>query len=280
MSDELNTLVITVRGTGEPRWAKDSILSLVYDRFLELYEQKPGEIVSRVDLAYPASITVANESHSLFGVSGYESVQAGVKSLRNFFVNPDNSSYQRVVVLGYSLGAIVVSEAMALLQPDQTERIRLVGNIANPQRLPNESEGKHVEAGLFGLDIRRPTTLVDNRWIEIANPNDMITASRMDSLWRPWVEEILSFTLTDAGYSAATRFFVDSLQGRNQFPVPLTALIDGRFDRAVSDARGYLNTAHTLDYNAATWVDTRAGSPGDRVSGIELLARRVAGALV
>ena len=94
----------------------------------------------------------------------------------------------------------------------------------------------------------------------------MITSAREDSILRPFVEEILAFSVTDPG-PAGQKFFLDTLHGKNNIP-PL-AVWDGRLDQMLRDARGYLTGEHTVAYGVPKWWDEQSMKA---MAGIDFLA--------
>lgn len=245
--------VVTVRGTGEPRNSKDTMLAQV-TRYL------PG---IHVDLDYPASISFANQQKSLFGVSGDRSVLLAVEALRKLV--QQSAPDARFVLLGYSLGGIVVSKFLEAPELGMLSKVVCAGNIANPLRRTAQSVGRPSKG--WGLAGQRRLGPASVPVFEVANPNDFITSALPNSLYRPFVEEILAFSVQNPG-PAANKFFWDTFTGRN--PVPPAAFFDGRFDQAVADGRGYLSTAHSWDYGLKNWTYN-----GVRWSGPQLLARLV-----
>lgn len=245
---------VAVRGTGEAPGSSSNMLANVY-------RQLPGGLDH--DVSYPATISFANAQHNLFGISGDRSVILGVEMLRDLLRRSDPDD--RFVLLGYSLGAIVISKFIESADPEWLRRIVVVGNIANPLRLRGASVGRPANRPFgFGLAGERKVHPAEPMVIEIVNPLDFITNAAPDSLFRPFVEEILAFSVQDPG-PAAAKFFGDTILGKNE--VPIQALWDGRLDQAVADGRGYLTTAHTLDYGAPNWEYL-----GRRISGTDLLA--------
>ncbi|QOC55743.1 lysin B [Gordonia phage Archimedes] len=243
--------VVAVRGTGEAPGSSENMLANVYRKLPYGLDH---------DLGYPATISFANAQHSLFGISGDRSVFMGVELLRDLIRRSPDDEF---VLLGYSLGAIVVSKFIESADPAWLRQIRVVGNIANPLRLRGSGVGRPASTG-FGLAGQRKVHPAEPPVIEIANPADFITNAAPNSLFRPFVEEILAFSVRDPG-PAAAKFFGDTILGNNQ--IPIESLWDGRLDQAVADGRGYLTTAHTLDYGAPNWEYL-----GRRISGTDLLA--------
>ncbi|AOE44392.1 lysin B [Gordonia phage Ghobes] len=235
----MRTRVLLLRGTGESQAHPERNLLWAVVRQLP-------ESWSREEVTYPASISFANQNRNLFGVSGDRSVLLGVEQLRATLRNahPDD----RFVVLGYSLGALVGTKFLESLEPVLRSKVLAAGFVANPLRPKGLSAGRG-DVGGFGLVDSVELPWLERRW-ELARPDDVVTAARADSLFRPWAEEVLAFSVADPA-PAVQKFFWDTLLGKNQLPV--AALFDGRFEQAAKDARGYLSTAHTLGYGLRQW---------------------------
>ena len=251
------TTVITVRGTGEVLDADTNMLAQVVRKLGRMDAD-----FDLVDLPYPATISFANAQKSVFGVSGDRSVILGVEMLRQMFSRAGVDD--KFVLLGYSLGALVISKFLETAEPNWLVKIQCVGNIANPMRIPGQSIGS--ESVGFGLAGPRQVQRLDPVVFEVANPDDFITSAARNSLFRPFVEEILAFSVSDPG-PAAVKFFGDTILGKNE--IPLQALWDGRLDQAVTDGRGYLGSSHTTDYGLSNWNN------GNPITGIALLAETV-----
>lgn len=255
----ITTWVVTVRGTGEKQDGGQNMLDLVVRELNQPHVH--------LDLNYPAAISFANAQQNLFGVSGDRSIHLGVEELRQ--VIQRSTPTDRFVLLGYSLGAIIVSLLLETAEEVLLSKIIGAGCIANPMRRKTESYG--ITAGGYGLFRERFLPRKKVPFVEIASPQDMITSSRQDSILRPFVAEILAFSVAAPG-PAAQKFFSDLLIGKNN--IPPQAIWDGRLGQMLKDARGYLSGEHTIAYGRKLWYDPINGvrAPGPNYSGIELLA--------
>lgn len=160
--------VITVRGTGEKLNDPANMLAEVQRR---LDIRAPGKF-QFTDLAYPASVGPFNPEGNPLGVSLQQSVSAGTAALDIELFGDTEETY----VLGYSLGAYVVSELLEIIAEGHALNEHgpsFVGLLANPRRAPQP--GVPVPGqGIAGPHGPWPEGL---RYAEIANPNDGITCS-------------------------------------------------------------------------------------------------------
>ncbi|WIC89811.1 lysin B [Gordonia phage Sapo] len=248
--------VVLARGTSESQDRSEKNLLWQVARLLPHHWVKS-------ELAYPASISFANQQRNLFGVSGDRSVLLGVEALRRLVQQapPDD----RFVLLGYSLGSLVVCKFVESLEPALRHRVLAVGQVANPLRAGHLSAGGVPKAGCGLAGEFVPPAWLSSKWLEVARADDLVTSASRSSLFRPYVEEVLSFSVRDPSV-AVQKWFWDTLLGKNHFP--LQALYDGRFETAVREARGY-PVNHTLGYGLKEWREPWSNT---KVSGTDFLA--------
>lgn len=264
------TTVFTVRGTAEA--PNSNMLSGVIGEL--------GAPFTHAEIAYSASVSIVNLGADPFAPSGIDSVTEGVASLRKAVASiPAGGQY---VVLGYSLGAIVVTRWLAARGPDP--RCLLVGGLANPARLDGNSHGAvSVGSGVCthtAVGAPNPgdpgsggTRLSGTRVIEIASPADVITSCPEDSIVRFLPGPLMSFSL--ARPDEELRQLIESSLPQAE----LLALSGGQgwwealsqLPQAWNLIEGYFQGRHTADYAQPLWRD----AAGRAISGIDLMAKAV-----
>ncbi|PXW34142.1 UNVERIFIED_CONTAM: PE-PPE domain-containing protein [Williamsia faeni] len=256
----MGTTVITARGTGAHRWDPNSLLTGVVHLL--------GDLVEWVDLDYDASIAVFNPFGRVDGVSEEVSRQHGVANLARAI----RETPHRVVLAGYSLGALVVSDFLAAQARGEFAdcEVSAVVLIANPARVPGVSYG--LPSFGYGLDGTHP------RWpavptYEIANPVDMITSAPANSPWRQFADQIRAFSLGDV--PSWMHHMLDQLDGAERRQA-LDQWWEPTFWQSYAEApvwlRGYLSDGqHTVAYSQPHWCD----DSGRKVTGIELAASAI-----
>lgn len=178
--------VITVRGTGERLASPHNMLANV-TRGLDQHR-----FATIVDLAYPASIGMMNPERAFAGVSLARSVELGLMTLATEI----RRTPLPVVLLGYSLGAIVVTrflEAQARgMNPDC--EVAFAACIANPLRQPGDSRDAPGAPG-FGI---AGSPVLGRIW-EVANPRDGITCCPADSPLRTAADGLSAYSFAVGG---------------------------------------------------------------------------------
>lgn len=254
---------LTVRGTGEQRWAASNMLN-------QVARLAVGPIV-HVDVDYPASIAVFNPRGAITGVSEAESRRQGVRNIAAAI----RATPHLVVLSGYSLGALVVSdflEAQAWGEYRDCEVIAVV-NIANPARAAGHSYG--LPSHGYGLDGQHKAWPRGLPVYEIANPVDGITSAPAGSPWRLFADKIRAFSISRQGADEWFQTMLAQLQRRQDVQAPVNWM-DPTFWQAYAEApawlRGYLyDGQHTIAYGQRRWMD----ASGRRVTGQELAAQVV-----
>lgn len=206
--------VFTVRGAGEPNNHPNNLLRNVTRRL----DQRFADIG---DVGYPASVGPVNPERNPFGPSLSASLSEGK---RNLAVRIKASPY-RVGVLGYSLGAYVVSDFLedmaAGAEYTRGCEVLFVGLVANPRRAPG---GKLPGYGIAGAHFDWPAI----RTFDVAHPGDGIPCCPDKSplrrvadfliakqrppqpapSWRDWLRDPIG---TKAQYDAAGRYIAGYL---------------------------------------------------------------------
>ncbi|MFW0797257.1 alpha/beta fold hydrolase [Gordonia sp. CPCC 205515] len=251
---------LTVRGTAEPHNKKTTMLGQVATQV--------NGLVDWVDVDYPASIAVFNPQGTPTGVSEAQSRAIGVANLAAEIRRTPND----VILSGYSLGALVVSDLLAAkARGDFSDCfVDAVVNIANPARRPGQSYGRpSFGFGLDGPHAPWPTGLPT---FEIANPVDGITSAPANSPWRAFAGAIRKLSVSVQSLDA---WFADLIRQLDDFERALipTQWTDQAFWQAWAEApawlRGYLfDGQHTAAYGDAKWYD----SSGHAVNGVQLAA--------
>ncbi len=263
--------VFTVRGATEA--LTDNMLSGVVG-------QLDKTRFTHVEIPYSASISVASLGYDPFAPSGIDSVTEGVRDLRT--ATAALAADATYVVLGYSLGGIVVTRWLAARGTDP--RCLLVGCLANPSRLAGNSYGAvSVGSGVctqtaIGAPNRGDpgsggTRVSGTRELEIANPADVITSCPEDSIVRYLPGPLLSFSFTQPD-EELRQLIENSLPQAEQL-----ALSGGmgwwdalsQLPQAWQLIEGFFDGRHTTDYGLPLWRD----ATGQAISGIDLMAKAV-----
>lgn len=253
---------LTVRGTGEPVWGVNNMLNVV--------ARMVNGPIEHVDVDYPASIAVFNPYGKVDGPSEMESRRQGVAALAKAI----RATPHLVVLSGYSLGALVVSDFLTAQVRGMYSDCEIAGvvNIANPSRKAGQSYGlPSFGWGLDGQHGRWPDVPV----YEIANPVDGITSAPANSPWRPLADSIRTFSVTQRGAVEWFNSMMARLDGQERRQAQ-AQWWDASFWQAYAEApawlRGYLfDGQHTTAYRQPRWIDSR----GARVTGQQLAAQVV-----
>lgn len=253
------THLVTVGGTGEVAGTPTNMLNLVVAQ-----TTRP---VNHTDLDYPASVTISNPNGDLAGASELESRAVGLANLEALL----ESNPEPVILMGYSLGALVVSDyleqrAAGLSGP----QIVAVINIANPSRWEGDSYG--LSSVGYGLDgPHGPWPFVPR--YEIANPGDMITSAGPFSPWRRFAVVIRGLSFGNLGaWVPALLAGLDELKAQGLAANWWRAEWWTAFAQAPGELYGYLyGGEHTTAYGEARWSDEE----GNPISGVSLAARLV-----
>lgn len=181
--------VLTCRGTGEKLGAPANMLSYV-TRKLDNTKYLVGP-----DIVYPASVGPANPENRFAGCSEEESVALGVHAL----VTAIRGTPNRVGILGYSMGAIVVTrflEAKARGEYADCE-VEWAANIANPLR----REGDSIDQGAigFGINGQHGPWPEDIPTWEVAHHADGITCCPAESPLRTLADAVSAFSFAALG---------------------------------------------------------------------------------
>ncbi|MGV9713178.1 PE-PPE domain-containing protein [Gordonia sp. NPDC003424] len=258
---------VTVRGTGEHFKTPTTMLGRVAGMV--------GPAVEWVDVDYPASIAVFNPQGNPAGPSEAQSRATGVENL----VAAIRATPHLVILSGYSLGALVVSdflEAQAHGEYADCE-VSAVVNIANPARRRGQSYG--LPSSGWGLDGEHGAWPAGLPTYEIANPVDGITSAPGNSPWRLLAREIREISLTVQGLND---WFADLINQLNTVETALSHTsapwTDPGFFQAWWEApawlRGYLfDGQHDRAYGDTRWRDS-SNAP---ISGMQLAADVVRG---
>ncbi|GAC70711.1 hypothetical protein GS4_39_00420 [Gordonia soli NBRC 108243] len=254
--------LITVRGTAERRWSATNMLSVP--------ALKLGDRVEWVDLDYEASIACFNPTGNVLGVSEAQSRREGVTNLAAAIRSTPNL----VVLAGYSLGALVVSDFLAARARGAYRdcTVLAVVNIANPARRAAQSYGRPSFG--YGLDGAHPAWPAGIDVYEIANPVDGITSMPAESPLRPLADQIRTFSLGDPhvwfDHMVAQLDGMEARQARAQWWEPT---FWQSYAEAPAWLRGYLfDGQHTRAYTERRWY----GRAGRRISAQDLVAETVA----
>ena len=255
-STEWPVTVITVRGTGERHNSGDNLLAFVTD-------QLDRTRFRAVDLAYPASVGIANPDRSLAGVSADRSVQLGVRALAAEIV----CAPYRVVLVGYSLGALVVTRFLeAQARGDYADcHVYAAANVANPLRAPGCSLGETTWLPGFGIQGRHHPLSVESRdpwaYVEVANPLDGICCCPEDSPLRFASDGLSAFSFVVGGGWSAD--LADRVLRRRWQPFSIDwwrnpkRVAETHFEAAAL-VHGYLTGQHTRAYVDGGYLDRLA----------------------
>lgn len=254
---------LTVRGTGEKFDNTTTMLGRVAGMV--------GGVADWVDVDYPASIAVFNPQGNPAGPSETQSRKIGVDNL----VTAIRATPHLVILSGYSLGALVVSDFLVAKATGKYAdcEISAVVNIANPGRRAGQSYG--LPSFGWGLDGQHDQWPVGLPTYEIANPVDGITSAPSNSPWRLLARELRTISLTTQGLQDWFDDLIGQLDAVEKPLIP-TNWTDPDFWRAWAEApawlRGYLfDGQHDRAYGDKRWRDTN-GAP---ISGQQLAANVV-----
>lgn len=236
--------VFTVRGTGErfngPQLLDDVTRRLDPNRF------------HCIETFYPASVGPTNPELNPFGPSLNRSLTVGKYNLADAIRRTQN----RAGVIGYSLGAYVISELLEDIERGapytQGCEITFAATVANPRRLPDVKAPVDMRMlrsyGIAGGHAPWPGGI---RYIEIANPDDCICCCPVGSPLRTLSDQLSAFSFAEAGGWSAD--LADRLRRGRWQPTSVDWLRDpiGTW-RAYSEAArlmaGYLGTEHNVAY--------------------------------
>lgn len=253
--------VITVRGTGEQLNGESNLL-----RAVTLRLERPKFPIF-VDLPYPASIGIMNPNRNLAGVSMQQSLATGEMALAAEIRRTPNP----VVLLGYSLGAMVVTrflESQAGGEFDDCE-VAFAANIANPLRRLGDSVDQAGAPGFGIAGQREPFTPWQlARYVEVANPRDGITCCPADSPLRTAADGLSNYSFAVGGGWSAD--LVDRILRRRWQPVGLDWLRDplGAWRShafAAEQVRDYLTGQHGPAYVTGGYTARLADLINERV---------------
>ena len=148
----MNTWLLAVRGTAEPQDGEANMLKAVYRATRE-------RGVLYVDVTYPASIAVVNAGNDVLGASLAESLNQAEQSLRETIAKIPLGD--RIVLAGYSLGAIAVLQAAAA-----GIRYDRIVTIACPTRGNWGPDWRRIPAKYTGIahDYQPEPLHLDNVW--------------------------------------------------------------------------------------------------------------------
>ncbi len=228
--------VFTLRGTGEringPQLLDDVTSRLDPNRF------------RCIPVDYPASVGAANPQRNPLGPSLKESLEVGKHALAQaIYLTPN-----RAGLIGYSLGAYVISEFLEDMQRGAPYtygcEIDFVALLANPRRAPS------AEAPGYGIAGPHSTYPVRQVW-DIANPRDGICCCPPLSPLRTLSDALDAFTFAVGG--GWSRDLADRVRrGRWQatradwWRDPIGAWRE--YDTAARLIAGYLGIEHTSAY--------------------------------
>ncbi|MFB7719344.1 PE-PPE domain-containing protein [Nocardia sp. NPDC056100] len=256
--------VLTCRGTGERLGAPENMLAQVTLRL------DSGKYRIGPDVDYPASIGPANPQNRYGGCSEEDSIVSGVAAL----VSAIREAPDRVGILGYSLGAEVVSrflEAKARGEYADCE-VAWAANIANPMRMQGDSIDANAPG--FGINGEHGPWPEDIPTWEAANPSDGIPCCPADSPLRALADTVSAFSFAQLGGWGAglvekfrgSRWQPGAYQWR-QHPIRHWRL----WTQAADLMQGYLSGgAHNAAYRTGGYCDRLAeilnahGDPRDR----------------
>ena len=252
----MTTQLVIVGGTGEVAGNPTNMLQIMaalVDRPVDLH-----------DLDYPASVTISNPEGDLAGHSELESRRIGLVNLKFHMDTVDTP----VILSGYSLGALVVSDYLAERAAGlDGPPILAVVNIATPSRWEGDSYG--MPSVGYGLDGPHPAWPAVPRY-EIANPADMITSASKWTPWRRFAVVIRGLSFGNLGaWVPALLEGLDELKaqglGANWWKPEWWIA----FAQAPGELYGYLyGGEHTVAYSQPRWSDEE----GNPVSGVSLAA--------
>lgn len=251
----MNTWMLAVRGTAEVHDNTENLLHAVY-------RATSGRILY-VDVDYPASIGPANPTNDVLGVSLAGSIGAGVANL-NALVE-EISDTDRIVLVGYSLGALVVLHAA-----ENGTRYDRIITVACPSRTSGLGWGRAPRPGYTGIAadyMPEPRALDDV--CHIVNPNDGITCLHPQSPLRRLVPYLWALDLDDWAPWAGTVYA--HLTGWRRLLDPRAVFNPQAWGEALPALDGYLHGGqHTTAYRDVKWEHD-----GQPISGIALAGKLV-----
>ena len=253
----MNTWLLAVRGTAEPQDGEANLLNAVYRATRE-------RGVLYVDVAYPASIAVANAGNDVLGASLAESVDQAEQALREIVAEIPLGD--RIVLAGYSLGAIAVLQAAAA-----GIRYDRIVTIACPTRtIGHVTGGRVLRTGYTGIAASyRPEPLGLGSVYHVVNPNDGITHLHPASPLRRLVPYLWALDLDDWAPWAGTVY--RHLTGWQRLLDPRALLNPQAWAEALPALDGYLHGGqHTTAYTRPGWT-----FQGEPLTGVQVAARRV-----
>lgn len=252
----MNTWLLAVRGTAEPQDGEVNMLKAVYRATRE-----PG--VLYVDVTYPASIAVVNAGNDMLGASLAESLNQAEQSLRETIAKIPAGD--RIVLAGYSLGAIAVLQAAAA-----GIRYDRIVTIACPTRGNWAPDWRRIPAKYTGIahDYQPEPLHLDNVW-HVVNPNDGITCLHPASPLRRLVPYLWALDLDDWAPWAGTVY--RHLTGWQRLLDPRALLNPQAWAEALPALDGYLHGGqHTTAYHRPGWTYA-----GQTLTGVQVAARLV-----
>ena len=253
----MTTWLLAVRGTAEPQDGEANMLHYVYRATRE-------RGVRYVDVTYPASIAVANDDNELFGGSLAASLDDAEQALRAIVAEIPLGD--RIVLAGYSLGAIAVLQAGR-----HGIRYDRIVTIACPTRtIGHVTGGRTLRAGYSGIAAGYlPQPLGLGSVYHIVNPNDGITCLHPASPLRRLVPYLWALDLDDWAPWAGTVY--RHLTGWQRLLDPRALLNQQAWAEALPALDGYLHGGqHTIAYGRPGWA-----FQGEPLTGIEVAARLV-----
>ena len=246
---------LALRGTGEVVNATSNVLHRAY--------QETNQFIEYVDVNYPASIAVANPSRDPFGPALSASIDRGTSVLWATVAEIRRLDPGAViVVVGYSLGALVLLAAM-----DEGIPINRAIALANPARV-SRSVGIVDRAGYTGIASAFQAEPGDLPVFNIAHPNDGITSLHPKSPLRKLVPWVWALDLND--WEPWVRYVWEYVTGWRWW-TPEALLNRKAWDEALPAMIGYMARGdHTTRYFEPHW-----NWKGRQLTGVQLIARLV-----
>lgn len=255
MAVDVITDVVLVRGTSEPMGGAHNMLTYVASQL----DRSKYRVVG--DLSFPASVGPVAPGGNVLGSSENESVEIGVDNLVQLIESCEN----RVAVLGYSLGAVVVSrfnEAQSAGKYADCE-VAFTATVANPLRC----EGDSIDPGSRGFGINGQHGQFPARpHFEVANEFDAITSCPADSPLRNLADVMSAFSFAEVG--GWTEDLIDRLLRSRWQPGDPTWWLHPvrtwqRYNEAAQDVVGYLTGQHSARYITGGYCDRLAAVLND-----------------